>query len=68
MATFQVPQFIDEQPKVVGFLTLPQFLYLALSGDAVPGWESMDWHDLAITLVMREKHGKAWDEKGWIAR
>ncbi len=29
MATFQVPQFIDEQPKVVGFLTLPQFLYLA---------------------------------------
>lgn len=29
MATFQVPQFIEEQPKVVGFLTLPQFLYLA---------------------------------------
>ncbi|MFH0806646.1 MAG: PrgI family protein [Candidatus Brennerbacteria bacterium] len=29
MATFQIPQFIDEQPKVVGFLTLPQFLYLA---------------------------------------
>lgn len=29
MATFQVPQFIEEQPKIVGFLTLPQFLYLA---------------------------------------
>ena len=29
MATFQVPQFIEEQAKVVGFLTLPQFLYLA---------------------------------------
>lgn len=30
MATFQVPQFIEEQPKVVGFLTLPQFLYIAV--------------------------------------
>lgn len=29
MATFQIPQFIDEQPKIVGFLTLPQFLYIA---------------------------------------
>lgn len=29
MATFQIPQFIEEQPKVVSFLTLPQFLYLA---------------------------------------
>ena len=29
MATFQIPQFIEEQPKVIGFLTLPQFLYLA---------------------------------------
>lgn len=26
---FQVPQFIEEKPKIVGFLTLPQFLYLA---------------------------------------
>ncbi|MFH1192931.1 MAG: hypothetical protein V1656_01275 [Candidatus Jorgensenbacteria bacterium] len=29
MATFQVPQFIEQKPKIVGFLTLPQFLYLA---------------------------------------
>ncbi len=26
---FQVPQFIDQKPKIVGFLTLVQFLYLA---------------------------------------
>jgi len=32
MATFQVPQFIEEKPKIVGFLTLPQFLYLAGAG------------------------------------
>ncbi|MBI2278764.1 MAG: PrgI family protein [Candidatus Brennerbacteria bacterium] len=32
MATFQIPQFIEQQPKVVGFLTLPQFLYLATAG------------------------------------
>jgi hypothetical protein len=29
---FQVPQFIEEQPKIVGFLTLPEFLYLAAGG------------------------------------
>ncbi len=29
MATFQVPQFIEQKPKIVGFLTLPQFLYVA---------------------------------------
>jgi hypothetical protein len=32
MATFQVPQFIEEKPKIVGFLTLPQFLYIAAAG------------------------------------
>jgi len=29
MSTFQVPQFIEEKAKIVGFLTLPQFIYLA---------------------------------------
>ena len=29
MSTFQVPQFIEQKSKVVGPLTLPQFLYLA---------------------------------------
>ena len=32
MASFQVPQFIEEKSKIVGFLTLPQFLYLAGAG------------------------------------
>lgn len=35
---FQVPQFIDQKPKIVGFLTLPQFLYLA--GAALIGYGS----------------------------
>lgn len=29
MATFQVPQFIDQKPKIVGPLTLLQFFYIA---------------------------------------
>jgi|ERR1051325_5201481 hypothetical protein len=29
MSNFQVPQFIEERPKIVGPLTLPQFLYVA---------------------------------------
>lgn len=28
MARFQVPQFIETKPKIIGPLTLPQFLYL----------------------------------------
>ena len=32
MATFQVPQFIEEKPKIVGPLTLQQFLYLGAAG------------------------------------
>jgi len=30
MATFQVPQFIEEKAKIVGFLTLSQFIYVAV--------------------------------------
>ncbi|MFB6212783.1 MAG: PrgI family mobile element protein, partial [Candidatus Magasanikbacteria bacterium] len=29
MAKFQVPQFIEQKPKIVGPLTLQQFIYLA---------------------------------------
>jgi len=35
MATFQVPQFIDQKAKIVGFLTLPQFIYLASGGGII---------------------------------
>lgn len=31
MATFQVPQFIESKPKIVGFLTLAQFGYIAVA-------------------------------------
>lgn len=29
MAAFQIPQFIEQEAKIVGFLTLKQFLFLA---------------------------------------
>lgn len=32
MPNFQVPQFIEEKPKIIGPLTLVQFLYLAGAG------------------------------------
>lgn len=35
MATFQVPQFIEEKSKIVGVLTLAQFGYLAVGGALV---------------------------------
>ena len=35
MATFQVPQFIEQKAKIVGFLTLPQFIYLASGGGLI---------------------------------
>lgn len=31
MATFQVPQFIETKPKLIGFLTLGQFGYIAIA-------------------------------------
>lgn len=54
MATFQVPQFIEEQPRVVGFLTLPQFLYLAAAAGISLGafylFTFMLW--IFVTLVV----------------
>ncbi len=32
---FQVPQFIEQEPKIVGFLTLKQFLFLAAGGGLI---------------------------------
>ncbi len=32
MATFQTPQFIEQEAKIIGFLTLPQFGYVAVGG------------------------------------
>lgn len=32
MATFQTPQFIEQEAKIIGFLTLPQFGYIAGGG------------------------------------
>ncbi|MFA6407558.1 MAG: PrgI family protein [Candidatus Paceibacterota bacterium] len=31
MATFQIPQFIEERSKIIGPLTLPQFLYIGVA-------------------------------------
>ncbi|MEK9194552.1 MAG: PrgI family protein [Patescibacteria group bacterium] len=32
MPNFQVPQFIEQKPKIIGPLTLSQFLYIAAAG------------------------------------
>lgn len=32
MATFQVPQFIEQKAKIIGPLTLRQFMYIAIAG------------------------------------
>jgi hypothetical protein len=32
MATFQVPQFIEQKPKIIGPFTIEQFLYIAGGG------------------------------------
>jgi len=32
MATFQVPQFIEQKPKIIGPFTIEQFLYVAGAG------------------------------------
>lgn len=46
MAEFQVPQFIEEKPKIVGPLTISQFLYLAAAG----GVSILGFYILTFTL------------------
>lgn len=46
MAEFQVPQFIEEQPKIVGPLTISQFLYLGAAG----GISIIGFYVLTFTL------------------
>jgi hypothetical protein len=47
---FQVPQFIDQKPKIVGFLTLPQFLYLAAA--ALVGYGSFYVFNFFIAIFI----------------
>lgn len=35
MPTFQIPQFIEQEAKIIGPLTLAQFLYLAAAGGII---------------------------------
>lgn len=35
-------------------------------GDIGPRLNPPDLHELALSLVMKEKHGKRWDEKAWV--
>lgn len=50
MATFQVPQFIEQKPKIVGPLTLSQFFYLA--GAAAISFASFYIFTLFLWLVI----------------
>jgi hypothetical protein len=47
---FQVPQFIDQKPKIVGFLTLPQFLYVA--GAALLGYISFNIFSFFFAIII----------------
>lgn len=47
---FQVPQFIEQKPKIVGFLTLPQFLYVA--GAALLGYLSFNIFSFFLALLI----------------
>ncbi len=47
---FQTPQFIEQKPKIVGFLTLPQFLYLA--GAGLVGYLSFYIFNFFLALII----------------
>lgn len=47
---FQVPQFIEQKPKIVGFLTLPQFLYIA--GAAILGYISFYVFSFFLAIII----------------
>ena len=47
---FQVPQFIEQKPKIVGFLTLPQFLYVA--GAAILGYISFYVFNFFFAIII----------------
>jgi hypothetical protein len=50
MANFQIPQFIDQKPKIVGFLTLQQFLYVG--GAALLGYISFQIFNLFFAIII----------------
>lgn len=47
---FQVPQFIEQKPKIVGFLTLYQFFYVA--GAALVAYISFRIFNIFLALVV----------------
>lgn len=47
---FQVPQFIDQKPKIVGFLTLQQFFYVG--GAALLGYISFQIFNLFFAVLI----------------
>lgn len=47
---FQVPQFIDQKPKIVGFLTLQQFFYIG--GAAILGYISFQIFNLFFAVIL----------------
>lgn len=47
---FQIPQFIDQKPKIVGFLTLQQFFYVG--GAALLGYISFQIFSLFFAVIV----------------
>ena len=53
MPQFQVPQFIEEKPKIIGPLTLAQFLYIAgAAGISVIAFYTLDSFFLSFLIVI----------------
>ncbi len=50
MANFQIPQFIEQKPKIVGFLTLQQFFYVG--GAALLGYISFQIFNLFFAVIV----------------
>ncbi len=50
MATFQVPQFIEQKAKIIGPLTIEQFLYIA--GAAILSFFSFYIFNLLLSLLL----------------
>ena len=65
--------FLPRLDQLLGMLELPAPLHIVgllsyeISVRRNQYWEGFqDWHELALSVVMREKHGKRWNGKEWV--
>lgn len=65
------PVWLPLLHQLLGMLGNPD-VFMDLAEDFNHDWVThfeearKDWHELALSLVMREKYGKRWDGKAWV--